>query len=188
MHTITLNPWTTCTSIKQNLILFIPWRRTCSITKSWELLNKLYKELNQPMDKCLCIFVFHISHCNPKTKVKFQPTKTHFKFMRILLFTYVIIAWSKRNSLLTENNKQSTLPGNKPIVIVIVNQCPFKFTSSCSFSFSVQLTSSDHHKWGQAIHTCPAAWTSYQIRKIAGCACAGNAGNVFPATDFKGNR
>ena len=29
------------------------------------------------------------------------------------------------------------------------------------------------------------AWASYQIRKIAGCACAGN---VFPATDFKGNR
>ena len=25
-------------------------------------------------------------------------------------------------------------------------------------------------------------WASYQIRKIAGCACAGNAGNVFPAT------
>ena len=31
-------------------------------------------------------------------------------------------------------------------------------------------------------------WASYQIRKITGCACAGNAGNVFPATDFKGNR
>ena len=26
------------------------------------------------------------------------------------------------------------------------------------------------------------SWASYQIRKIAGCACAGNAGNVFPAT------
>ena len=24
-------------------------------------------------------------------------------------------------------------------------------------------------------------WASYQIRKIAGCACAGNAGNVLPA-------
>ena len=24
------------------------------------------------------------------------------------------------------------------------------------------------------------AWASYQIRNIAGCACAGNAGNVFP--------
>ena len=27
-----------------------------------------------------------------------------------------------------------------------------------------------------------------QIRKIADCACAANAGNVFPATDFKSNR
>ena len=35
---------------------------------------------------------------------------------------------------------------------------------------------------------CIKPWASYQIRKIAGCACAGNAGNVFPATDFKGNR
>ena len=31
-------------------------------------------------------------------------------------------------------------------------------------------------------------WASYQIRKIADCACAGNAGKVFPATDLKGNR
>ena len=28
-------------------------------------------------------------------------------------------------------------------------------------------------------------WASYQIRKIAGCACAGNAGNVFPDTEFR---
>ena len=28
---------------------------------------------------------------------------------------------------------------------------------------------------------------SCQIRIFAGCACTGNAGNVFPATDFKGN-
>ena len=32
------------------------------------------------------------------------------------------------------------------------------------------------------------AWVSYQIRKIAGCACAGNAGSVFPITAVKGNR
>ena len=31
-------------------------------------------------------------------------------------------------------------------------------------------------------------WVSYQIRKIADCACTGNAGNVFSATDSKGNR
>ena len=29
-----------------------------------------------------------------------------------------------------------------------------------------------------------AIWASYQIRKIAGCACAGNAGNVFPCRRF----
>ena len=29
------------------------------------------------------------------------------------------------------------------------------------------------------------AWASYQIRKIAGCACAGNAGNVFPRRRFR---
>ena len=31
-----------------------------------------------------------------------------------------------------------------------------------------------------------AVWASYQIRKIVCCACAGNARNVFPTTDFKG--
>ena len=30
-------------------------------------------------------------------------------------------------------------------------------------------------------------WASCQIRKIAVCACAGNVGNGFPATEFKGN-
>ena len=28
------------------------------------------------------------------------------------------------------------------------------------------------------------SWASYQIRKFTGCACAGYAGNAFPATDF----
>ena len=31
-------------------------------------------------------------------------------------------------------------------------------------------------------------WASYQIRTIVGCACAGNARDIFPATDFIGNR
>ena len=35
------------------------------------------------------------------------------------------------------------------------------------------------------LYTCrQTAWASYQIRKIAGCACAGNAGNVFPRRRF----
>ena len=30
-----------------------------------------------------------------------------------------------------------------------------------------------------------SVWASYQIRKITGCACAGNAGNVFPCRRFQ---
>ena len=34
-------------------------------------------------------------------------------------------------------------------------------------------------------HCVFPAWASYQIRKIAGCACAGNAGKVFPRRRFQ---
>ena len=37
--------------------------------------------------------------------------------------------------------------------------------------------------WTAAHYWCP--WASYQIRKIAGCACARNAGNVFPHCRFQ---
>ena len=37
--------------------------------------------------------------------------------------------------------------------------------------------------WGYVGHVL--SWASYQIRKIAGCACAGNAGNVFPRRRFQ---
>ena len=30
-----------------------------------------------------------------------------------------------------------------------------------------------------------SSWASYQMREIAGCACAGNAGNVFPCRRFQ---
>ena len=42
--------------------------------------------------------------------------------------------------------------------------------------------------WIHVFRLKSVAWASYQIRKIACCACAGNAGNVFPTGDFKGNR
>ena len=44
--------------------------------------------------------------------------------------------------------------------------------------------------WLQMKCVLKALWesrqlASYQIRKVVGCACAGNAGNLFPATIFK---
>ena len=41
-------------------------------------------------------------------------------------------------------------------------------------------------KWSFLRLNSFSQWASYQIPKITGCAYAGNAGNVFPATDFKG--
>ena len=38
------------------------------------------------------------------------------------------------------------------------------------------------------IHVETSQWVNCQISKIAGCACTGNVGNVFPITVFKGNR
>ena len=38
----------------------------------------------------------------------------------------------------------------------------------------------------ESINNLPTLqWASYQIRKLAGCACAGNAGNVFPRRRFQ---
>ena len=43
-----------------------------------------------------------------------------------------------------------------------------------------------HALISMAVYLIPSSsWASYQIRKIAGCACAGNAGNVFPRRRFQ---
>ena len=55
---------------------------------------------------------------------------------------------------------------------------------SISF-FSIKLCSQIETQIAR--HGFSPIWASYQIRKIAGCACAGNAGNGFSVTDFKGN-
>ena len=50
-----------------------------------------------------------------------------------------------------------------------ISQLPPRQTYDCS-------------RASEAAHHVNRAWTSCQIRKIAGCACAGNAENVLPAT------
>ena len=42
-------------------------------------------------------------------------------------------------------------------------------------------------KTEQCVAVVPT-WASCQIRRFAGCACAGNAGNVFLTSKFRGNR
>ena len=63
------------------------------------------------------------------------------------------------------------------------------------FDYFLKYNSSRDHSWKfisnvlemVAIASQPP-WASYQICKIAGCACAVNAANVFTANDFKGKR
>ena len=60
--------------------------------------------------------------------------------------------------------------------------------TAISYNTAVLLFTLGTRRLGYSGQTRGEAWASYQIRKIAGCACTANAGNVFPATDFKGNR
>ena len=62
---------------------------------------------------------------------------------------------------------------------------PVKNTFVTNFSSEENLST-----WFEKIHRTETlvVWASYQVRKIVDCACAGIAGKVFPATNFKGNR
>ena len=48
------------------------------------------------------------------------------------------------------------------------------------FLFSSSYTLSEHNQQNEEQLLFMIPWASYQIRKIASCACAGNAGNVSP--------
>ena len=47
------------------------------------------------------------------------------------------------------------------------------------------MTGHQNSSKGQWVKGLYSSWASYQIRKIAGCACAGNAGNGFPRRRFQ---
>ena len=63
-----------------------------------------------------------------------------------------------------------------------------KFESNSITSFLVHNPVVASCSLDHGIRFVSVPWASYQIRKIARCACAGNAENVSPATDFKEKR
>ena len=64
---------------------------------------------------------------------------------------------------------------------------PYNLWDIKSYFAKIWYNHKDNDTYGITYHS-QVAWASYQIHKVAGCACAGNAENVFPTTDFKGNR
>ena len=77
-----------------------------------------------------------------------------------------------------------TVPTQGPISLTILTHKSntTEMLKACSHSV---LTIQHLQKFHCHNITTALAWVSYQIRKIAGCACAGNAGNVFPRRRFQ---
>ena len=92
---------------------------------------------------------------------------------------------SKKWDFMNENQ------GHHSIKMHLTIECFLVFLWSVTFSTSW----SKQHPYPRHLTELCYIWcgyfgdgsASYQIRKTAGCACAGNAENVFPATEFKRN-
>ena len=67
---------------------------------------------------------------------------------------------------------------------VFVTGLLIPWTVGIAFRSVVLRSTPDYHGVSQCVENT-LQWASYQIRKIAGCACAGNAGNVFPRRRFQ---
>ena len=99
------------------------------------------------------------------------------------MFYHTVLA----KSLLVKRIRAEKLGSDIAIIIFLlrtrfINNAILKLHSQDMFSQINQTrlqTISKHHIF---------EWASCLIGKIADCACAGNAGNVFSATDFRGNR
>ena len=99
--------------------------------------------------------------------------------------------WKRSNSLQWRRNGRHGV-SNHQLLDGLFNHL-FVLTSKKTSRFALPALCEGIDRWPvDSPHQGPVArkafpWTSYQIRKIAGCACARNAGNVFSATYFKGN-
>ena len=74
----------------------------------------------------------------------------------------------------------------REIILVIINSTNNRLWCTMFYSYSEER----FHRMSKSV--CLHEYALYQIIidlcKIAGCACAGYARNIFPTTDFKGNR
>ena len=122
---------------------------------------------------CTVSFFFH--------EYNFQVPRTHRKWHSkpIVLQTFTATHWHKHKPCGTYELKAETLNPEGQFMRLI-----------CYHLLKLSVVSMQHGlgvlwriAWSlEVVMMGHTQWASYQIRKIAGCACAGNAGNVFPAT------
>ena len=107
------------------------------------------------------------SHKRPVTRKMFSFDNV---FMNIGVALCVMVSTDSKNDCIL-------------YTVYSINYKHYSVVPCCVVVLSSVLSSS----WVDAIRIW-SPWASYQIRKIVFCACAGNVGNVFPATDYIGNR
>ena len=106
------------------------------------------------------------------------------------------IIWYKRKHILEYQNRRKFEKLWLDWKYIIVNVCLLRIYKNKMLVISISVCNgpacrevNDDVIYNRSSLDLPTStWASYQIGKIAGCAYAGNAGNVSPATDFKGNR
>ena len=170
-----INEWTPCAEYQ---CVYCP--RTPAITKSqnsttysirWVYMKRINIKWSNLIIKIFSVLPWHYGNIwfNSET-MKYHPNINQ----PILL--------SDRNALLT-----MTPVKKYSLDWYTTDSCIHIVTCMNEVEQPVSLVSRSSYNAGH-FSPCYLQWASYQIRKIADCACAGNAGNVFPATNFKGNR
>ena len=130
----------------------------------------------------LCIFLIK---CSRKTITIFLSTAVHLPYMYIGITIVQLSGWRYQTIILFSHSCYIWCIAGYYFWIFICISIPFAVLYGGEkiqfLVFDISICRSYPYVWAHP-------WVSYQIRKNADCACAENAGNVFPTTDFKWNR
>ena len=140
------------------------YRNKATFVFAWHCLLRTYKVLTRNARATLPLTLYECT----------------FKLTLYLTVLYIGIVWQMyKNQLQIMACLRSKC--NCGISLDLKGIQQFQWLCGCKSLFSVLLFP-EH-----VIAGITFSWASNQTRKIAGCSCGRNAGNVFPATDFKGN-
>ena len=145
----------------------------CIHTKYMIRYNKTNCSILQMNSYIYVHFRFSIFHISAKiSTLLYTRVALEYPIFLQITFALQITLYSANISTLRYTFRQSRLCVPYLIIIIIIKSKIWIISHSLGLGFETMV---------YAYAVC-SPWVSCQIRKIAGCACAGNAGNVFPAS------
>ena len=164
------------------------WMPTSDIIFCWQNLTKhkaSVLELVHFLMRGMCLCGYKHSSTSVVLCILFQNVSKHLSMLAMLLLACGSVKIHKKLGV-HFNVKASSHVSSGPVIkkmvswlsylimgILIPDKMVFILHQTQDYDEAVE---NKKHVWK------PHLWASYQIRKIAGCACVGNAGNVFPTT------